>query len=77
VLRTNERKTVLNKVKYPRQHIEKSENWDSSGTSKDAAFTGLHIVDRPIWEGKGESKLPPRTGHEGPEGGRGVALLFL
>ena len=27
--------------------------------------------------GKGEGKVLPRTGHEGPEGGRGIALLFL
>jgi hypothetical protein len=26
---------------------------------------------------KGKGKVHPRTGHEGPEGGRGIALLFL
>jgi len=26
---------------------------------------------------KGKDKVHPRTGHEGPEGRRGIALLFL
>jgi hypothetical protein len=26
---------------------------------------------------KGKGKVHPRTGHEGPKGGRGMALLFL
>ena len=26
---------------------------------------------------KGKDKVHPRTGHEGPEGKRGIALLFL
>jgi hypothetical protein len=29
------------------------------------------------WMLKGKGKFHPRTGHEGPEGGRGIALLFL
>jgi len=28
-------------------------------------------------EGKGKGKVQPITGHEGPEGSRGIALLFL
>ena len=28
-------------------------------------------------DNKGKRKVHPRTGHEGPEGSRGVALLFL
>jgi hypothetical protein len=26
---------------------------------------------------KGKGKVRPRTGHEGPEGSRGISLLFL
>jgi hypothetical protein len=26
---------------------------------------------------KGKGKFHPRTGHEGPEGGRDIALLFI
>jgi hypothetical protein len=28
-------------------------------------------------QGKGKGKVHPRTGHEGQEGSRGIALLFL
>jgi hypothetical protein len=47
----------------------------------------LKIIDPlKIWEvqilgnyskGKGKGKVPPRTGHKGPEGSRGIAVLFL
>ena len=30
-----------------------------------------------IYKVKSNGKIRPRTGHEGPEGGRGVAILFL
>jgi len=33
----------------------------------------LHIDGK----GKGKGKFHPRTGHEGPGGSRGIALLFL
>jgi len=32
---------------------------------------------RTIRNGKGKGKIYPRTDHEGPEGSRGIAILFL
>jgi hypothetical protein len=30
----------------------------------------------PFYNDEGKSKVNPRTGHEGPEGSRGIAVLF-
>jgi len=36
----------------------------------------LFFLTALLYKGKGEGKFHLRTGHEGPEEGRGIALLF-
>jgi hypothetical protein len=36
--------------------------------------TGINEI---VCKGKSQGKVHPRTGHEGPEGSRGIALLIL
>jgi len=36
-----------------------------------------HDIRNMTCKGKGRGKGHPRTGHEGPKGSRGIALLFL
>ena len=59
----------------PQSSTEVTNAWSYTSTHHVFLALSLHFIK--IMVKKGKDKVLPRTGHEGPEGGRGLALPFL